>query len=444
MSIPKGRRRGRVGNVSFYFHHGSWWLYFRENGKPVRQKVSVERDEAEKVVAQINGQLAAAAPTLLSFSPISISELRQQFLGYHENVLKSSMMTVSRYRAATQHLETFAKSQGASCPAHAIGACAFAAYLRAVEVAPNGHPNALRRKLRDKGVQFILAACRSMYAFAAKRRHLPPYSENPFAELPLDRFKIEDAKPIFVFDAQTELAFLEAADDWTFAIHFLLAKTGLRVGEAVHLLVDELDLEARWLRVRNKPALGWRVKTGTERDVPLLSEVVAVLRQTIGIRSTGPVFLRHRFIKDGLPLLNGPQRELERECEKRQRSSATPLTRSQIAKVCRSVWRDCGAVKADVIRTNFIRVMSALGHPEATCPKSWRHSFATLLQDANVDPLIRQITLGHRPSTGVGLGMTGNYTHTRPETQRAQIEAALRMWPQSLTLASAKFGKETL
>jgi len=97
-----------------------------------------------------------------------------------------------------------------------------------------------------------------------------------------------------------------------------------------------------------------------------------------------------------------------------------------------------------VIRTNFIRVMSALGHPEATCPKSWRHSFATLLQDANVDPLIRQITLGHRPSTGVGLGMTGNYTHTRPETQRAQIEAALRMWPQSLTLASAKFGKETL
>jgi hypothetical protein len=33
------------------------------------------------------------------------------------------------------------------------------------------------------------------------------------------------------------------------------------------------------------------------------------------------------------------------------------------------------------------------------------------------------------------LGMTGTYTHTRAETQREQIERALRRWPQSLRLA---------
>ena len=33
------------------------------------------------------------------------------------------------------------------------------------------------------------------------------------------------------------------------------------------------------------------------------------------------------------------------------------------------------------------------------------------------------------------LGMTGNYTHTRPETQRTQIEQALRRWPDSLCYA---------
>jgi hypothetical protein len=54
------------------------------------------------------------------------------------------------------------------------------------------------------------------------------------------------------------------------------------------------------------------------------------------------------------------------------------------------------------------------------------------LQDANVDPLIRQQTLGHRPTTESGLGMTANYTHTRPETQRRQVEQALRRWPDSL------------
>jgi integrase len=111
------------------------------------------------------------------------------------------------------------------------------------------------------------------------------------------------------------------------------------------------------------------------------------------------------------------------------------LTRSEILRIARSVWRDAGAVKADAIRNSFIRITRAIGQPEATCPKSWRHTFATLLQDANVDPLVRQNTLGHKPTLDAGLGMTANYTHTRRHTQRQQIEEALRLWPQSLELA---------
>ena len=109
-----------------------------------------------------------------------------------------------------------------------------------------------------------------MFNFAGKRRHLPPYAENPFGELPLDRFSVEDAKPIFVFDAETELEFLNAADRWSFAIHFTLAKTGMRVGELVHLLIEEVDLSKGWLHLRNKASLGWQIKTRNERDLPLL------------------------------------------------------------------------------------------------------------------------------------------------------------------------------
>ena len=131
-----------------------------------------------------------------------------------------------------------------------------------------------------------------MYNFALKRRHLPPYVGNPFSELPLDRFKIEDAKPIFVFNEATELAFFKAASDWAFPIHFTLAKTGLRVGELTHLLIEDVELDGGWLHVRNKTELGWRIKTGQERAVPLLSEVVAVLRSVVGPRQSGLVFLR--------------------------------------------------------------------------------------------------------------------------------------------------------
>lgn len=169
---------------------------------------------------------------------------------------------------------------------------AFAAYLRKIEVAPNGHKNAKKRRLRDKGVCFILETCRATYNFAVKRRHLPPYVGNPFLELPLDRLKIEDAKPIFVFTADTELAFFKAASDWAFPIHFTLAKTGLRIGELTHLLIEEVDLDDGWLHVRNKTELGWRIKTGQERSVPLLPEAMDVLWAVIGERRAGVVFRR--------------------------------------------------------------------------------------------------------------------------------------------------------
>jgi integrase len=429
--------RLRVGKVSIYLHHGAWWLYYREHGKQVRRKVGEARDEAEQVAAQVNAQLTQGAPTLVAFTPVAVPELRLRFLDYHEQVLRSSVGTVRRYRAATQHLEDFVAKQPSPPQAHELRPDAFAAYLRKIEVAPNGHKNTAKRHLRDKGIRFILETCRAMYTYALKRRHLPPYAGNPFSELPLDRMKIEDAKPIFVFTAATEMAFLKAASDWAFPIHFTLAKTGLRIGELTHLLIEDVDLEGGWLHVRNKTALGWRVKTGNERSVPLLAEVVTVLRVVIGKRKNGPVFLRERLVNK-FPALVGDRRELERVCGERQQAARVdgqPLTRTEAQKIARGVWWDAGVVKADVVRTTFVRVMKSTGHPEATCPKSWRHSYATLLQDANVDPLIRQQVMGHKPTNGNGLGMTANYTHTRGETLREQIERALRRWPESLRYA---------
>jgi len=91
------------------------------------------------------------------------------------------------------------------------------------------------------------------------------------------------------------LAFLKAADPWTFPIHFTLAKTGVRPGELIHLLIEELDLDGGWMHIRNKPDLGWQIKTRRERSVPRVDEMVAVLRRVIGTRSSDSVFLREQF-----------------------------------------------------------------------------------------------------------------------------------------------------
>ena len=308
-------------------------------------------------------------------------------------------------------------------------------------MAPNGHPHAPRRAVRDKGVRFIIRTCRSLYGYAAKKRHLPPYGENPFAGLGGKRFRIEDAKSIFIFNAETELKFFQTADLWGFPVHFILAKTGIRLGELIHLLVEDLDLDAGWMLIRNKPDLGWWIKTRRDRKIPLIAEAVAVLRHVIGNRSAGPVFLRQQFDAAEGHLAGAGRKALARVITKRsekiERQADQTLTRDAREKIAATVWQEAGALRADRVRLSFIRTTSSMGLSGATCPKSWRHTFATLLQDANVDPLIRQLTLGHAPqgSSEGTLGMTTVYTHTRPETQQREITRALELWPQSLELA---------
>ncbi|MFO0877602.1 MAG: tyrosine-type recombinase/integrase [Gemmataceae bacterium] len=206
----------------------------------------------------------------------------------------------------------------------------------------------------------------------------------------------------------------------------------------LHLLIEDVDLDGSWLNVRNKTELGWRIKTGQERVVPLLPEVVAVLRSVIGRRTAGPVFLRERLARKQ-PALTGDRRELELTLRERRAATEKVLTRGEEARLARKVWWDAGAIKPDAVRTSFVRTTGEIGRAESTCPKSWRHTFATLLQDGNVDPLIRQQVMGHRPTVSSGLGMTAKYTHTRPETLRAQVEAALRQWPEVLQFAAGRF-----
>jgi site-specific recombinase XerD len=80
-----------------------------------------------------------------------------------------------------------------------------------------------------------------------------------------------------------------------------------------------------------------------------------------------------------------------------------------------------------------MRLTNAIQLQHITAPKTFRHTFATTLQDANVDPLIRNELMGHSPTSTVGsasgLGTTGLYTHRGPEIKRRQLEMALQCRP---------------
>ncbi len=157
------------------------------------------------------------------------------------------------------------------------------------------------------------------------------------------------------------------------------------------------------------------------------------------------MFRREKFDSSACPLALATRRGLAAAVEQRvayEASRSTTPSRSQQAAIARSFWRDAGTTKSDRIRDSFIRIAGQLDLAGATCPKSWRHTFATLLQDANVDPLIRQLTLGHTfTGSGGALGMTSIYTHTRPETQTREIERAMQLWPLSLQHARCRVAR---
>ena len=101
-SRRRSTRRKRVGRVSYYLHHGAWWVYYRDGQRQVRRRVGSDERQAEQLAARLNAQLTAAEPTMFSFEPVTVEELRHKFLDHHEHVLGSSLATIRRYRTATR------------------------------------------------------------------------------------------------------------------------------------------------------------------------------------------------------------------------------------------------------------------------------------------------------------------------------------------------------
>jgi integrase len=160
--------------------------------------------------------------------------------------------------------------------------------------------------------------------------------------------------------------------------------------------------------------------------------LVRVLRVHLGSRRAGTVFQarrwrdrQHALEGGGLPAL---EQELSRRSATWEAAHGQPADRKKRLRLARGLWRDAGAVREDRVRTEFMGLTKAIRLADCTAPKVLRHQFATTLQEGRVDPLIRNLLMGHAApaerKAGHGLGMTAVYTHSRPETIRRELEAA--------------------
>lgn len=158
------------------------------------------------------------------------------------------------------------------------------------------------------------------------------------------------------------------------------------------------------------------------------------------------MFQRPKFFPDGLPSwaisAAAISPEVTRRCAAREATKGDALTRTEQAVESRRIWAELGMIKTDAIRIALGRLARTADIPQLHTPKVFRHLFATTLQEGRVDPLIRNELLGHIPEdgprSGGGLGMTANYTHTRLETKRNQLELAFADHPLIRVLAERR------
>src|SRR2546428_10225626 len=107
LATVRTKRSCRVGRVRGYLRGDVWYLCYHDNGVRRSPRVGPDLEQARTLAAHTNSQLESGACPVLGFQEMSVRELRQRWLDQHEHVLRSSVATIRRYRAATAHLLNF-------------------------------------------------------------------------------------------------------------------------------------------------------------------------------------------------------------------------------------------------------------------------------------------------------------------------------------------------
>src|SRR6185369_5529650 len=113
------------------------------------------------------------------------------------------------------------------------------------------------------------------------------------------------------------------------------------------------------------------------RKIPLITELVTLLKVLVADRNHGPVFRRRRFLRGDTPKIKitSPEAEaLEYSILEVEGDNITgTLDRRDQMRKCDRFWRDMGSIREEAIRVAFMELTDKIGLPQLTSPKLLRH-----------------------------------------------------------------------
>ena len=417
----------RIGRVTIYKRGRSYYVYYREKGQSVRRIVEGNLNTARQVASSANHAVEEGRPSPLQFERIPIPQLIDDYIDNCEHVRGSALRTVDRYRAALSHFKRFAESRDdlkTACSVDERAVEDFVKWMRKQDRTRNGQTEGARHPYRASGIKFILSTCRSVFNWAARRRCLPPYSENPFATFAIDKMAKREHTEVQILTEKQQESFFAKCDDWQKRIFLTLAMYGMRVGELTHLLISDVDWEGGTFCIQSKPDMYWHVKTCDHRILPILPETRWILEDCRQDRKAGLLFLNRGFAENK----KGPCEEFasEKTFSERLRQIADEArqegadSEKDVQRAVRKHLRAMGQIPEKRIRQEFMKLTKAIGCPELTRAHSLRHLFSTRAQEQGMNPLLVQGLLGH-----ADLDMTRRYTHFGVEAKREAVHQML-------------------
>lgn len=157
--------------------------------------------------------------------------------------------------------------------------------------------------------------------------------------------------------------------EWLKDVFLVALCTGLRRGELIHLRWEDVDLDERYLVVRNRG--DFKTKSGHERHVPLAGEALRILKKL------------HKRHTTGLVLRNPSGK----------------------------------ALRGDALSHRFKQYVRLAGLPDHLKFHSLRHSTASWLVQQGISLYTVQAIMGHSD-----IRVTEGYAHLRPEGMRKAMD----------------------
>ena len=321
--------------------------------------------------------------------------------------------TVQRYESALKHYQTFVEQPNVHRQfAHVSSvdrkfALELMAYLRTLQVHPNGRRHAQTRPMRRP--DYVLDVVRAMYEWAAdpqRGKLVPEGFHNPFLRSRHEQTvaAISLGEPDITVDMAVE--FLEACDSYQLRLFAPIALYGLRASEPCFLFEEHLRED--WLDVPCLPELAYYTKGRREKRLPILPCLSALFRPMVGPNPRGLLYRRRNVIATGeaTPLAGMMLTELATEFQRRcvAPGNRTAASRRRIRD---RLLHAAGAINYDHIATEFSKLARALKWPRSATLKDFRHLAATCLENSGMPEHYRKFLLGQSP----GRAAIVTYTH---------------------------------